>query len=807
MGITPEMPAAGVQRDELQRRMRDLLAFAGLFSLWPGRDALGVAETYAAAAASTLDLDLFCLRVHLAPGSTVSHVIRGADRSAHGSLQQMAEALQPWLDMETLAPGTSILDPMSGAEVRVSRARMGLGGEDGVILAGSRRPGFPNDFERLLLSLGANQVSAALKERRLMAESEERFRARADTAPVMLWTAGPDRLFDWFNQPWLDFTGSTLVQQVGQGWMDGVHPDDHERWLAAYLDAVEHRRAFEEEFRLRRQDGAFRSIVCRGVPRREPDGSLAGYIGSAVDITERKAAEQEMRNFVSLVGQSADFIGMTSMDGRVLFLNPAGRALVGLEGEGDIGLADLVHGEDEAVGRRVLASTGTDGQWAGEMRFRHLKTGGEIPVWCTLFVLRDDSARPICLATVARDLTAQKSVEAYLRRQDRLKDEFLATLSHELRSPLNAIVGWAHMLGNEVTPEETRRKAAATILRNANALGQIVSDVLDVSRIIAGKLVLNLAEVDLAGVLEAALDTVHPAADAGGVELCRALQPGPRGFQGDADRLQQVVWNLLLNAIKFCPRRGQVMLRLESAGAGVRIVVEDDGPGIDPQLLPHIFERFRQGNSSTTRRHGGLGLGLAIVRHLTELHGGTVEAANRREGTGAVFTVTLPVEGARASAGRQDAAVTVLPENAWGEAAPRLDGLTVLVVDDDEDARELAQMALESRGARTLSAASAAEGLRVLADLLPDVLLTDIGMPDEDGYEFLRRVRQLSPEAGGLIPAAVVTAYAGEGNRRSALRSGFHAFIAKPAHPAELVATVAQLAARAAGQAFQREPT
>jgi PAS domain S-box-containing protein len=800
MGVTREMPAADVQRDELQRRMRDLLAFAGLFSLWPGRDALGVAETYAAAAASTLDLDLFCLRVHLAPSPTVSHVIRGTSCPAHGSLQQVAVALQPWLDMETLAPGTSILDPMSGAEVRVSRARMGLGGEDGVILAGSRRPGFPNDFERLLLSLGANQVSAALKERQLMAESEERFRARADTAPVMLWTAGPDRLFDWFNQPWLEFTGSTLVQQVGQGWMDGVHPDDHERWLAGYLDAVEHRRAFEEEYRLRRHDGAFRSIVCRGVPREERDGSFAGYIGSAVDVTERKAAEQEMRNFVSLVGQSADFIGMTSMDGRVLFLNPAGRALVGLEGD-DIGLVELLRGEDEGMGRKALAATGADGQWAGELRFRHLKTGDEIPVWCTVFVLRDDSARPICLATVARDLTSQKSVEAYLRRQDRLKDEFLATLSHELRSPLNAIVGWAHILGNKDSPEETRRKASATILRNANALVQIVSDVLDVSRIIAGKLDLNLAQVDLAAVLEAALDTVQPAADAGGVELRRALQPAPRGFQGDADRLQQVVWNLLLNAIKFSLRGGQVMLRLESGGDDVRIVVEDDGPGIDPELLPHIFERFRQGNSSTTRRHGGLGLGLAIVRHLTELHGGTVEAANRHQGTGAVFTVTLPSEGARASEGRPDAPVAGLRENASGEAAPRLDGLTVLVVDDDADARELVRMALESRGARILSAASVGEGLRVLADRLPDVLLTDLGMPDQDGYEFLRRVRQLPPDEGGLIPAAVVTAYAGEGDRRSALRSGFQAFIAKPALPAELVATVAQLAARGSERA------
>jgi PAS domain S-box-containing protein len=625
----------------------------------------------------------------------------------------------------------------------------------------------------------------------------------------MLWTAGPDKLFDWFNRPWLEFTGATLGQQIGSGWMEGVHPDDHERWLAAYLEAVDHRRPFEEEYRLRRHDGTFRSIVCRGVPRDDADGSFAGYIGSAIDITERKAAEQEMRNFVSLVGQSADFIGMTGMDGRVVFLNPAGRALVGLEGDdaGGVGLLELLLAEDEAIGRTALAAARTEGQWAGELRLRHLKTGDQIPVWCTLFVLRDGSSHPVCLATVTRDLTPQKTVEDYLRRQDRLKDEFLATLSHELRSPLNAIVGWAHILSKEsATDQTTTRKAAATILRNANALGQLVSDIFDVSRIIAGKLVLNRVEVDLAAVLEAAADTVHPAADAAGVQLRHALQPAPRGFYGDADRLQQVVWNLLLNAIKFSRRGGQVTLRLETPGHEVRIVVEDEGPGIDPQLLPHVFERFRQGNSSTSRRHGGLGLGLAIVRHLTELHGGTVEAANRHQGTGAVFTVTLPSEGARASEERQAAPVTVVPENASGEATPRLDGVTVLVVDDDVDACELVRMALESRGARILSAASAAEGLRVLADRLPDVLLTDIGMADLDGYEFLRRIRQLSPDQGGLIPAAVVTAYVGEGDRRSALRSGFQAFIAKPARPAELVATVAQLAARESELAHEQEP-
>jgi CheY-like chemotaxis protein len=310
--------------------------------------------------------------------------------------------------------------------------------------------------------------------------------------------------------------------------------------------------------------------------------------------------------------------------------------------------------------------------------------------------------------------------------------------------------------------------------------------------------VLNLRPVNLGDVLEAALDTVRPAANAKGITLAPMLEVAPPGFWADADRLQQVVWNLLFNAIKFSSRDARVELHLRTVGDEVEVVVQDEGPGIDADLLPHIFERFRQGDASSTRSHGGLGLGLAIVRHLVELHGGTVQAANRTGSRGAVFTVRLPREGAQA-AGRTREAVG--EGTAGQDAAPSLRGLKVLVVDDEDDARELVILALESCGARTVTASSAAEALTVLAAERPDVLLSDIAMPEEDGWELLRRVRALPADQGGLIPAVALTAYASEGDRRTALRSGFQGHLAKPAHPADLVATVARLAAREPCQA------
>jgi signal transduction histidine kinase/CheY-like chemotaxis protein len=384
---------------------------------------------------------------------------------------------------------------------------------------------------------------------------------------------------------------------------------------------------------------------------------------------------------------------------------------------------------------------------------------------------------------------------------NRLKDEFLATLSHELRTPLNAILGWAQMLRTGLDPATTTQ-ALDSIARNALTQSRLVGDILDMQRIAAGKLRLNLQALDLAPVIRRAVDTVSPAARAKEIEIQQVLDHDAGPVLGDEDRLQQVMWNLLSNAVKFAPRGGRVRTGLARVDSHVEITVEDTGPGLDPAFIPFAFDRFRQADSSTTRRHGGLGLGLAIVRHLVELHGGSVAAENRSVGTGALFVIKLPRMSVRTLA-RGPGTETPHPGMDGElpmEAAPHLDGIRVLVVDDERDARELISASLSACGADVASAASAAEALEVLSRYPPHVLVSDIEMPGEDGYALLKRLRQLPRDRGGLTPAVALTAYAGAEDRMRALLAGFQVHLPKPVQPAELAAVVASLtASRMAG--------
>jgi PAS domain S-box-containing protein len=389
-----------------------------------------------------------------------------------------------------------------------------------------------------------------------------------------------------------------------------------------------------------------------------------------------------------------------------------------------------------------------------------------------------------------RELMARRDAEA----ANRAKDEFLATLSHELRTPLNAIVGWTRMLLDGTMDQESTRRALHVIDRNAHLQVRLVGDILDVSRIITGGLRLDLRPVDLGSVIGAALDAVRPAADAKRIQLRSHLSAPARVTEGDPQRLQQIVWNLLANAVKFTESGGLVEVELVDAGEGaVRIRVHDTGAGIDPAFLPHAFERFRQADGSVSRHHGGLGLGLAIVRHLVELHGGTVRAESPGLGMGSTFTVELP---------RAD------PNRAWsrpGERRPApsvsrthglpwsLEGHRALVVDDDEDARELVAGILTAAGASVQTAASVAEALRQLEAAPPDVLLADIGMPGTDGYELIREVRRREAQHGRRLPAAAITAYAGNPDRERALAAGFDRHVSKPISPDTIVDTVVSL--------------
>jgi len=395
-------------------------------------------------------------------------------------------------------------------------------------------------------------------------------------------------------------------------------------------------------------------------------------------------------------------------------------------------------------------------------------------------------------------LISEQSARAEADEANRMKDEFLATVSHELRTPLTAIMGWANMLQGGALDEKTAARAIETIARNARAQNQIIDDLLDVSRIISGKLRFEAGAVEMVPVIEAALDVVRPAAEAKGIELRTTLNPTAGLVSGDAGRLQQIVWNLLANAIKYTPKGGRVEARLEREDTHVAIVVHDTGEGLSPEILPYIFDRFRQSDGATTRRHGGLGLGLAIVRHLVEAHGGTVRAASHGEGHGATFTVTLPLLPVRdEGGGMRDESEGVFIHPSSLHPHPLLKGLRVLAVDDNKDARELLTLALTHSGAEVRAAASVAAALDTLDQWQPDVLVSDIGMPGEDGYALIRKVRARAPQRGGLIPALALTGYASAEDAARALAAGFQTYMPKPINLAELVAGVANLAKRA----------
>ena len=400
---------------------------------------------------------------------------------------------------------------------------------------------------------------------------------------------------------------------------------------------------------------------------------------------------------------------------------------------------------------------------------------------------------------LAASLEAEQHARSQAELASRMKDEFLATLSHELRTPLNAILGWSHMLRREnVTPEKLAR-GADVIERNARSQAQIIEDLLDMSAIISGKVRLNVADrIDLPAIVAAAVETTRPAADAKRIEVRAEVEPLERlRIAGDPNRLQQVVWNLLSNAIKFTPDGGCVTLKAARVAERVEISVADTGEGIGAEFLPYVFDRFRQADASTTRRHGGLGLGLSIVKQLVELHGGTVRVHSEGKGHGTTFFVTLPVdveypETEAEGRLRESRAGVELPR----EECDRIQGTRVLVVDDDPDARELVKRLLEEFGARVSVAGSSAEAMDILGANAFDVLVSDIGMPGEDGHALVRRVRELPADRGGQTPAVALTAYARAEDRVKAIRAGFQMHLAKPVEPAELIAMVASLARR-----------
>jgi signal transduction histidine kinase/CheY-like chemotaxis protein len=446
------------------------------------------------------------------------------------------------------------------------------------------------------------------------------------------------------------------------------------------------------------------------------------------------------------------------------------------------------------------------------------KDGSEMWSWTTVTLLEDAQGQPLRFIGVIEDIGVRKREERALQdearirktlldseraarnaaeRMSEMKGDFLATLSHELRTPLNAIVGWAQILRTRPSNAEQLAKGLETIERNARVQAQLIEDLLDMSRITSGKLRLNIQRLHPASVVEAAIETVRTAADAKGIRLEQFIDPAAGPISGDPGRLQQVMWNLLSNAIKFTPRGGKVQILLQRVNSHVELSVADTGCGVKAEFMPHLFERFRQGDNPTTRHHGGLGLGLSIVKSLVELHGGSVTATSAGENQGTTVTVVLPLTVVYQPDDDERAHPTSsLPPEPTDFVSMELHDLTVLVVDDQPDARELILRVLEDCSARVITAASAEEAVPLVESRRPDVLITDIGMPGADGYELLRRVRDLGASRGGRVPAIALTAFARSEDRTRALRAGFMVHVSKPVDPSELVATVAAVAGR-----------
>jgi PAS domain S-box-containing protein len=531
--------------------------------------------------------------------------------------------------------------------------------------------------------------------------------------------------------------------------------------------------------------------------------------GTASEVAGVSQANEDL--FKLVVGSVRDYaVFATDTAGRILGWNPGVLHLLGYEEQEWVGrhASVIFTPEDRERGDdvREMETAAREGRTADE-RWHVRRDGTRFWADGLLMALRDADGALRGFAKILRDNTAAREQaerllesERATRREaeeaNRLKDEFLATLSHELRTPLTAILGWSRLLRGGGVGAEATERALESIERNAVAQRQLIDDILDVSRIISGKLRLDVRPVSVVSIIEAAVDAVRPAAEAKGVELSVEIGARTGALSADPARLQQVVWNLLSNAVKFTPAGGRVEVRAERSDDEVRIRVSDTGRGIAPDFLPYVFDRSRQADASTTRQQGGLGLGLSIVRHLVELHGGAVVAESEGEGRGATFTVTLPAA-ARPPAPAAPATADATRSDRAEECPPSLEGLHILVLDDEGDTREVVAAILGKCGAHVLGAASAPEALDALGDGAFDLILSDIGMPGVDGYEFIRRVRARERESGARpIPAIALTAYAHEEDRLKAFRAGFQMHITKPVEPGELVAVVASFSGR-----------
>jgi PAS domain S-box-containing protein len=652
---------------------------------------------------------------------------------------------------------------------------------------------------------------------------------------ITSWNFGAQRIFG--------YTAEEVIGKPVTILIPADHADEEPTILARLRagDRIEH----YETVRVRK-DGTLIDISLTVSPIRGPDGQIVGASKIARDITEQKQARKALDEALARLKLALDAarLGDWSWDAQTDILNMSETAadIFGIPPGPRMSwdaMSELLHKEDRQMAR-VAVDEALAKHTDYDVEYRVTRNGNS-EVWVSSKGrgIYADNGTIVGMLGFVQDISTRKSNEETLRKQaeelrtlnesvtrlyqtatkaraeaekaaaenerlyrqaeesSRLKEEFLATISHELRTPLSAILGWTRMLRMGQLSPENSAKALDTIERNARAQSQLVDDLLDVSRIITGKLRMDVRPSDPSSFIDAAVEAVRPAAEAKGVRVQKVIDTGPISIPGDPVRLQQVVWNLLSNAIKFTPRGGRVQIRSERVNSHLEIVVSDTGQGISPDFLPHVFDRFRQADQKTSRQHGGMGLGLAIVRHLVEMHGGTVSANSEGEGKGATFTVSLPIAPiyqVDSSAGRvHPGARDLLPPN---DVTDRLDELKILVVDDEADTRELLRQGLEYCGATVSVAGSAAEAVEALMAQTPDILISDIGMPGVDGYDLIRQVRRLPATNGGKIPAIALTAYTRTEDRLQALRAGYDMHVPKPVELAELVAVAASVVRR-----------
>ncbi len=625
---------------------------------------------------------------------------------------------------------------------------------------------------------------------------------------VLTWNPGAERI-----------KGYSTAEILGKP-LSTFYPPEEKHIAESSLRTAAETGHFEtESWRVRKDGSRFWGSISLTALRDE-SGKLRGYAKITQDLTEQKQAEEELRATqlkydLLMAGVKEYAVFLIDPDGNVIDWNLAAQRLLGYTQEEILGqhlrtfFPPEQHGP-EGTPAEVLKTAAAEGRTEEESW--HARKDGTL-FWGSgiTSALRDDSGRLKGFVKILLDRTerkradeerqelleAERAARSEAERASLLKDEFLSTLSHELRTPLSTILGWSQILATGGYSSEDLKEGIETISRSAHAQVQLIDDLLDMSRIISGKIRLDVQPTDVAEVVDAAVDVVRPSAEAKGVRLRKVVDPLAGPVNGDPTRLQQVVWNLLTNAVKFTPKGGQIDVSVERVNSHIEITVSDSGSGIAPEFLPHVFERFRQADSSLTRRHGGLGLGLAIVKQLVDLHGGSVRVKSPGEGQGATFSVELPLVPVR-DRERQEHPLT--PKGTFVPFKDLdLSGTRVLVVDDEPDARALVMRVLKQCHAEVTAAAGADEGLKLLKEFRPDVIMSDIGMPEKDGYTFIREVRQLPAAEGGRTPAVALTAFARSEDRTQAMLAGYQVHIAKPIEPRELVATIASLSGRMNG--------